>query len=79
MYEQLIQHVPFLLAVMIFWDFSLHAIELFGGKKWFNQRKNIFSYWWPKWSGENKRKKYTVFWTVYWGVALLLILFYILA
>lgn len=70
--------ILYILAGMIFYDFSLHAIEFLGWDKWFMERKNLFSYYYPVWKGEDWRARYTRDWTIYWGVASVLILTFIL-
>lgn len=62
--------ILYILGILIFYDFSLHLMELIAGKE---QARKIKYYWleFPN------RKRYTLFWTIYWGIALLLILIYI--
>ncbi len=52
-----------LLTLMIGWDFSLHLFELLGIKK--------YHLLWPDFS---TRLGYTIFWTIFWGLAFLIIL-----
>ena len=56
---------------MIFYDFSLHLIELFFG----TEKARNLKYYWPAF---HNRKIYTTFWTVYWGIAFILLLIYLL-
>ena len=63
-----------ILVLMIFYDFSLHLIEVLGWEKFLYPRRNIFSYYWPV---ASNRQHYNIGWTVYWGVAFLLMLVYI--
>lgn len=37
----------YILVIMIFWDLSIHLIELFGKAKKFVESKSIFSYYYP--------------------------------
>ena len=69
----LLDFASYVLLVMIFYDFSLHFIELMGWQMFFVARRNIFSYYWPV---PNNRKNYTIFWTAYWGIAFVLLLIY---
>jgi len=78
----------YIVAVMIFWDFSTHVIELFNWDKKFLDSQSIFSYYYPhlSWkktsSGpvlrENRKARYQRFWASFWGLAFILILIYIL-
>jgi hypothetical protein len=52
-----------ILAIMIAWDFSLHLAELL------NIQDYYFLY--PIWP---TREFYTVFWTIFWGIGLYIIL-----
>ena len=68
--------LAYVLAVMIFYDFSLHLLELILGTG--RARKLPYSpYRMLLTKGDFDRKKYTIFWTGYWGIALILILIYI--
>lgn len=66
--------IPYILAVMIFYDLSLHLLELLLKKRALKIR-----YYWPKFLTNRRfdRRKYTMFWTAYWGLAFVLILLYI--
>lgn len=61
--------------IMVFYDFSLHLLELIFGLK--NAEK--IKIYWPKFeiNGKFSRKFYTSFWTLYWGIAILLIIIYL--
>lgn len=65
----------YIVAIMVFYDFSLHLIELCFGQ----DSAKKFRHYWPTFSinGRFDRKKYTLFWTAYWGLALIFILAYI--
>lgn len=62
---------------MIFYDLYLHVIETIIGN-WRKAKKKV--YYWPpskifKFDGDGF---YNIFWTVYWGIAFILILIYLL-
>lgn len=63
--------ILYLLAIMIFYDFSVHVIYLLKFEKFFLKRKINY---WPEWGG----KKYQIFWSIYYGIALALLLIYLL-
>jgi hypothetical protein len=67
----------YVLLAMIFYDFSLHLIELLFGR----ERGRKLRYYWPRYrvKGEFSRRYYTAFWTLYWGVALSLLVAYLVA
>ena len=69
--------VLYALGLMIFYDFSLHALELFLGRG----RASQIKYYWPTFetNGQFDRQKYTVFWTAYWGMAFILAIAYLLS
>ena len=64
-------------GLMIFYDFSLHFLELIYGFK----KASSLKYYWPSFAvtGKFSRRLYTRFWTVYWGFALFLIVVYLLS
>ena len=68
--------ILYILAVMIFYDFSLHLIEtIYGGKK---KALKLNFYWSPsKIFRNNNREFYNYFWTAYWGLVFILIVIYI--
>lgn len=68
----MISFIPYILALMIIYDFSIHLIYLLGMEEFFLKRKINY---WPEWEG----RKYQVFWSIFWGIALVLILIYIYA
>lgn len=80
--------ILYILAVMIFWDFSLHVIELFGWVEKFTQSKSLLSYYYPHfyWKKTSNgpavrddwQKNYQRFWVAFWATALLLILAYLI-
>lgn len=67
--------VLYVLFIMIMYDCSLHAIELFWGKEF--GRK--LTWYWPtfKIKGVYNHTFYTVFWTCYWFIAAMLLLIYL--
>lgn len=69
--------LPYLLLAMIFYDFSLHLLELIMGRKRARKLKPYHPVRLFVAKGKFNRKKYTVFWTIYWGIALLLLLIYL--
>ncbi len=70
--------ILYILLIMIFYDFSLHLLELFLG---LDKVKKLKPYW-PSWlfirNKKFDRKLYTIFWILYWLLALILLLSYIL-
>jgi len=80
--------ILYVLVVMIFWDFSLHLIELLGWAEKFIKSKSIFSYYYPhfRWKKtstgpverENWGKLYQRFWVTYWGLAFILLVIYLI-
>jgi len=79
----MIEIIPYILAVMILWDFSLHIYDLLHV---FNKTKAkhpmgaylIYDYF-AKGNQEKRKKVKQVFWTIYWGIAFILILIYLIA
>ena len=65
--------ILYVLLIMVFYDFSLHLLEFVLGR---NRARKI-KYYWPRFL-IGKRKTYTKFWTIYWGIAFFLILIYII-
>ena len=56
-----IKNLPILvLTIMIAYDLSLHLSEMLG----------LEAYWWLQLPS---REAYTLFWTIYWGIGLILI------
>jgi len=64
--------IPYILAIMIFYDFSNHLLELIFGRE---KARKLFKLYWPTFKD---RKRYTYFWTTYWGIAFLLTMIYLL-
>jgi len=74
---------------MIFWDFSIHVIELLGWTHKFTKSQSILSYYYPHfyWRKskdgpvvrENWQKPYQRFWVSYWGLAMIFLIVYILS
>ena len=60
--EKLKITISIILLLQIFYDFSLHLIELLGIQK-------FFPYYFPYFPN---RLFYSIFWTSYWGVAFIL-------
>ncbi len=54
--------ILYILAVMIFYDFSLHLLRLVLGI----ERARRIKYYWPTFLIGNERL-YNIFWTAYWG------------
>lgn len=55
---------------MVAYDWSIHLVYLFGKERLFLDRKINY---WPNWTGH----KYQVFWSIFWGTAFVLLLFYL--
>jgi hypothetical protein len=80
--------ILYILAVMIFWDFSNHVVELFGWHDRFKNSKSWLSYYYPHLrykkgpKGPLERNNgyliYQRFWVGFWGTAFALILIYII-
>jgi hypothetical protein len=80
--------ILYILTAMVFWDFSCHIIELFGYREKFTKSKSVLSYYYPHFhwkktpngpvERKNWRKYYDYFWSLYWGIAFVLLLIYIL-
>jgi hypothetical protein len=78
----------YILAVMIFWDFSGHVIELVGWHERFKRSNSWLSYYYPhlRWKkspkGPVERKNgfqiYQRFWVDFWGTAFALIVIYLI-
>jgi len=66
-----IEIIPYIIALMILYDLSIHIIYLLGKEDFFLKRKLNY---WPQWHGV----KYQIFWTIYWGITLILMLIYII-
>jgi hypothetical protein len=79
--------ILYILTIMIFWDFSSHVIQLLGFRDKFLKSKSLLSYYYPhfRWrktpngpiERKNGQKYYDIFWTLYWGLAFVLLLVYI--
>lgn len=65
--------ILYILAVMIFYDFSCHYLRLTLGL----ERARKLKYYWPTFL-VGKEKRYNIFWTTYWGIVFILLLIYIL-
>lgn len=80
--------VLYILGVMIFWDLSIHIIELRGWNRKFINSRSLFSYYYPhfRWKktphGPVERANwellYQRFWVIFWSVALVLLTSYLL-
>ncbi len=80
--------ILYIVAIMIFWYFSLHVIELFGLDSRFIRSKSIFSYYYPhfRWikshNGPKERPKWNLFyqrfWVIFWGSAFFLLIIYLI-
>lgn len=63
--------IPYIIATMILYDVSIHFIYLIKKDRFFIDRKINY---WLLWSGY----KYQIFWTIYWGIALILSIIYLI-
>ncbi len=80
--------ILYVLAVMLFYDFSIHVIELFGLVPKFLNSRSLFSYYYPHFkyrkipNGIQERSDwglfYQRFWVAYWGIAFILLVVYII-
>lgn len=80
--------ILYILAVMIFWDLSLHIIMILGWDIKLTRSRSIFSYYFPhlRWKKtpngpverENWRRTYDRFWITYWGLAFILLIVYLI-
>lgn len=80
--------ILYILAVMIFWDLSGHIIMMLGWDTKFTRSRSFFSYYFPhlRWKKtpngpverENWRRIYDRFWVVYWGLAFILLMVYLI-
>lgn len=80
--------ILYILAAMIFWDFSCHVVELFKWDIKLLQSKSIFSYFYPhfRWrktpnrpaERQNWQRLYQRFWVTFWGLAFILVLIYLI-
>jgi hypothetical protein len=80
----LINLIPYLVALMTLWDFSIHVIDWLKLDQKFIGSTSIFSYYYPHFWGkapcvsqERGRKRYDYFWLTYWGTATILLIIYI--
>ncbi len=64
--------ILYILLIMIFYDFSLHLSRLFLGL----EKARKIKYYWPCFLVGHE-KRYNIFWTLYWGIALTLTVIYI--
>lgn len=78
-------YILYILAIMIFWDLSIHVIDKFKMGIWFKNSKSKLSYYYPHFWGkppfvseECGRMRYDYFWISYWGIALTLLITYII-
>ena len=70
------QFIPFIIAGMIFYDLSIHLVYLFKKEEFIFAKKLN---WWPDWrEGSITKISYQVFWSLYWGLGLILILIFLL-
>ncbi|MFH0832761.1 MAG: hypothetical protein V1900_03525 [Candidatus Aenigmatarchaeota archaeon] len=65
--------ILYAIGIMIFYDFSLHLLRFVLGLK----RAQKIKYYWPTFL-IGKRRRYEIFWTIYWFAALALVLVYLL-
>lgn len=68
--------LAWIVLTMIIYDWSVHLIFLFGKQKAFMNRKLNY---WPEWKDKTKSKlRYQQFWSLFWGIAFVLLLIYLL-
>jgi hypothetical protein len=69
--------ILYILGFMIFYNLLIHVVWLFKLEDFFLSRKINF---WPNFGKEKSfnRTYYQIFWTVYWMVALTLVILFIL-
>ncbi len=86
--------ILYILVAMTFWDFTIHVIDKhdrqydFDHRSWsgkMRKSKSIFSFYYPFFWGKNNQsdpksgwKRYDRFWLIYWGIATVLLLTYII-
>lgn len=80
--------ILYILLIMIFWDFSLHILELFKWDRKLINSKSFFSYYYPhfRWrktpNGAIERQNWQIlyqrFWITFWGLAFIFLLIYIM-
>ena len=66
--------IAYMLALMIFYDFYHHLIQTIHGD--FRKSWNKWYYWPPNkiFSNIKNKKFYNYFWTIFWGIAFVLVL-----
>lgn len=74
--------IPYILAIMILYDFSLHIFD-FLINKGITKMKHPFGVYLLKdyFAGDNQKKReriHDIFWTTYWGIGSILIILYLL-
>ena len=74
--------IPYILAIMILYDFSLHLYDLLINLKPTSKKHPfgmylVLDYFAGKDTGKRK-KAYNLIWTAYWGLASILIISYIM-
>ena len=82
-----INWVLYIVTGMIFWDFSLHVLDILDWSPKFTHSKSIFSYYYPHFrfkktpngpvERDNWYSFYTKFWVAYWGIAFVLMASYL--
>ena len=67
----------YIVTLMVLYDWSIHLIYLFRKEDWFFKHKLRY---WPNFGKGKKfnRRFYDVVWTMYWFIAFLLLISYIL-
>jgi hypothetical protein len=74
--------IPYILAVMIIYDFSLHVFDLLLHAKLTTHKHPLGIYLVLNYFAGNDAQKrktiYNIFWTTYWGLASTLIIVYIM-
>ncbi|MBI2632412.1 hypothetical protein HYW75_05390 [Candidatus Pacearchaeota archaeon] len=68
--------ILYLLIIMVFYDLSLHIIELLVGLK----KAKKFRPYYPNFEIKGKWNfiYYTAFWIIYWGIAFILLIIYLI-
>lgn len=66
----------YVVLLMVLYDFSVHVIFMFHKEDFFLSRHLNY---WPEWKDKTVSKvRYQQFWTIYWGVAAILLLIYLI-
>lgn len=78
---QVIDTIPYIIIVMILWDFSLHTFDLLHVFNKTKMKHPFGAYLILNYLGggdlERRKKARSIFWTIYWGIAFILLLLYL--